>query len=296
MKIFITGATGFIGRALISQLNDGHHQLTALVRDTVRASQVLPATVELIDSLDNFLGQLPHSDAVINLAGEPIAEGRWSEEKKERIRQSRVHLTTEIAKAIFQCETPPKSFLSGSAVGIYGDRGDELLTDESSLGTDFLADVCIEWERAAKLAANTRVCLLRTGIVLGNDGGAWPSLRKVFRSGFAGPLGDGKQYMPWVHIADVVNILLHVIMDTTIAGPINVVAPTPVTNREFTKLAASSLRRPAFFRAPRFALKTVLGEKATMLLASQRVVPSEQLAKLYQFPTLSQALLELTKN
>jgi uncharacterized protein (TIGR01777 family) len=224
-------------------------------------------------------------DTVFHLAGEPVAEGRWTQEKKRRIRDSRVIGTRNLVDGIAQCEQRPKTLVSASAVGYYGSRGDEILTEDSAVGNDFLADVCAQWEREALRARELgiRVVCLRIGIVLGRDGGALKKMLPIFRLGLGGRLGNGQQWMPWVHLDDIVGLLLHGAKSEGLAGPINGVSPQPVTNREFTKVLAGALHRPAIFPVPVLALKVALGETAEIVLASQRVIPQVAQASQYTF-------------
>lgn len=274
MHALVTGATGFIGRRLMGRLR----YPLVVSRDPERARPLLnyvncyrwdaesdPPPVEAFDAVE----------AIFHLAGEPVAEGRWTEEKKRRIRDSRVLGTRHLVDAIESLHARPKVLVAASAVGIYGSRGDEELDEASSPGDDFLAEVCKDWESEAQRAEElgVRVVNLRIGIVLGPSGGALARMLPLFRKGLGGRLGNGHQWMPWVHLDDLVDQMLHAAQAESIRGPLNGVAPVPVTNREFTRTLAQLLRRPAFLPAPPLALKLGLGEFATALLASQRVVP-----------------------
>lgn len=250
MPALITGATGFVGSHLLRRLPDAR----VVSRD--------PARGYSWDRLDEALRGV---DVVYHLAGDPVGEGRWTDEKKERIRASRVDTTRRLVEAMRV--SPPRAFVCASAIGIYGDRGDEVLDESSPPGEGFLADVCKAWEAEAAKAP-TRVVHARFGLILGADGGLFPKIAKPFRWCVGGRLGNGRQWMSWVHIDDVVGLLLAA---ADREGPLNVVAPTPVTNREFTKSLARALGRPAIFPVPRFALRIAKGEFAKDILSSQRV-------------------------
>jgi uncharacterized protein (TIGR01777 family) len=223
--------------------------------------------------------------------------GYWTKDKKARIRNSRVNLTERIVAAIKQSDDRPHAFLCASATGAYGDGGDTVLTEVSPRGTDFLAGVCKEWEGCAMRAADLglRVVLLRTGMVLGNGGGSWPLLKKIFKFGLGSRLGDGRQYVPWIHLEDEVGIILHALEHESYQGPVNLTAPNPVTNAEMTRLFARQLKRPTFLPAPAFALKLIMGDLSTIVLDSQRVVPKVAQDNGYHFkhPTLEEALVSL---
>jgi hypothetical protein len=235
--------------------------------------------------------------SVVHLAGEPIVARRWSQQQKKLIRDSRVVSTRNLVEGLRRLSAKPASLICGSAVGFYGDRGDELLDERSAGGSGFLTDVCKEWEAEAERAAelSVRVVRLRTGVVLSTEGGALRKMLPAFKAGVAGPLGGGRQWVAWIHIDDIVGIICHAIATTTLAGPVNGTAPEPVTNAEFTKELAAAVHRPAFVPAPAFGLRLVMGEMAEVLLASQRVIPREALDSGYQFkyPTLTGALQSL---
>ena len=281
MHIFITGATGFIGRALVLRLQRDGHTITALVRDEDRARAALGADVEVLGlsaSEAELRDALAASDGVVNLAGEPLI-GRWTRERVETITESRVDLTARLVNAMRHAEHQPGVFVSASAVGYYGDRGDEVLTERSAPADDFLARLCRDWERAALDAegAGARVVLLRTGIVLGREGGALARLLLPFRLGLGGPIGSGRQYMPWIHLRDHVELVAAALSDERFSGPFNVSAPTPVTNREFVRALGRAMHRPALLPLPAFALKLALGEAASVLLTGQRALPEKAL-------------------
>jgi hypothetical protein len=285
MRAIVTGATGFVGQELIRQLD----RPVVLTRDAQRARQTL-GDVEAYDWTPS--AGLPPAEAfrgvdtVINLAGDPIASGRWTEAKKQRIRDSRVQGTRHLVEALSQLPAAerPKTLVSASAVGYYGDRGDEVLDDDASPGSDFLADVCREWEAAAQRAAplGIRVVTPRFGVILGH-GGALGKMLLPFKLGLGGRLASGKQWMPWIHVADIVGLLLHAADRSDLSGALNATAPVPVTNAEFTRTLGSVLHRPAVFPVPGFALKLAAGELAEVLVGSQRTLPRKAEASGYRF-------------
>lgn len=296
MRTVITGATGLIGRRLTSALSG---ELVVLSRNPSAAARTLAAT-----SFVAWDGRAPvdpavfdGADAVIHLAGEPVAEGRWSAAKKAAIEESRVLGTRRIAASIAAARTRPRVLLTASAVGYYGDRGDEPLTEESAPGTDFLARVCVGWEQEARAieALGVRTCMLRIGIALAREGGALARMLPLFRAGLGGRLGDGKQWMPWIHVDDVVGLFLHAARSEDVRGPVNVVAPEGATNEAFTRELARALHRPAFFGVPKAALRVAMGELAGVVLGSQRVLPRRAIETGYafRFPSLNDALGDL---
>src|SRR6185503_21085321 len=242
MRIFVTGATGFLGRALGAELRRGGHELVAWVRSVPSARSSLGAEVELvaIDAGEPALrSALARCDAVLNLAGEPVLS-RWTESRRAALRASRVDLTARLVSALAAVERRPRALVSGSAVGYYGDRGAERLTEASPAGKGFLAELCVAWEEAARRAegAGARVVLLRTGIVLGRGGGALEQMRTPFRLGVGGRLGSGEQYMPWIHLQDWVRAAVLALVDERVRGPLDLTAPDPPTNRQFTRALA----------------------------------------------------------
>jgi uncharacterized protein (TIGR01777 family) len=235
------------------------------------------------------------ADAVINLAGESIAGGRWTEARKRRIIDSRVDATRSLVTAIKQAAHPPAVFVSGSAVGFYGPLGDEVVTENHAAGTDFLADVCVKWEaEAARVdSAKTRVACIRTGLVLERDGGALPQMLLPFRFGAGGPVGSGRQYWPWIHRLDWIDLIRFVLATPAAVGAVNATAPTPVTNAQFAQALGRAMHRPAFMPAPAFALRLLLGEMAdALLLSGQRAVPAkaEKLGLTFTHTNVEQAL------
>ncbi len=292
MNVLISGASGLIGSALKTALSERGDRVLALTRQTSLADSEItwdPASGQIDTTrLDNL-------DAVIHLAGENIAASRWTPAQKARIRDSRVFGTTLIAQTLAQLPTPPKVFISASAIGYYGHRSDETLTESSTPGDGFLPDVCIAWEDAAKPAieAGIRTVYPRIGIVLSPDGGALAKMRLPFKLGLGGIIGSGTQYMSWIGLNDLISILLFAIDNNTISGPINAVSPTPVTNREFTKTLGRALSRPTLFPLPAFIARLALGEMANaLLLCSTRVLPTclESLNFSFSHPQLSPAL------
>ncbi len=278
MKVLISGAKGFIGSALSRALQNEGHQLTSLTRkkSTEDFSDIYWNPEQgLLDQ-----SRLEGFEAVIHLAGESIAEGRWTEEKKKRIRDSRVQGTTFLSESLARLQSPPQVFVTASAIGFYGDRGNEVLDESSSGGQGFLPEVCQAWENstAAAKAKGIRTVHVRTGIVLGKEGGALKAMLIPFKLGVGGRLGDGQQYMSWIVREDLVRIFQFVLVKDAISGPVNGVGPLPVTNLEFTKALGAVLHRPTLFPAPAFALKIALGEMAeALLLSSARVQPKKLL-------------------
>jgi uncharacterized protein len=300
MRVLITGATGFIGRALVPLLRREGHQLIALVRSVERARSLLGAEVETValsSSVYALREALERSDAVVNLAGEAIMGGRWTEARRRVLVDSRVQLTKQLVGAIAEARPRPKTLISGSAVGYYGDRGSEVLRESSSGGPDFLAQLCKDWEAAARLAEDSglRVMTLRTGVVLGRDGGAMAQMLPPFRLGVGGPVGSGRQYMPWIHIQDLVRVIAAALTDNRYDGTVNGVAPEPATNREFARVLGRALHRPVVLPVPALALKVIFGEAAGVLLGSQRVQPRRlrELGFTYRFPTLDQTVEDI---
>jgi len=296
MHIFITGGTGLIGRRLCKALLAEGHELTVLSRNPASVPVKCGAGVHALVSLAEW-HPAQSFDAVINLAGEPIIDKRWSAQRKRVLWDGRVTLTEELVRRIAAAERKPSVLLSGSAVGYYGNGGDLMLDEAADTGTGFAAELCKTWEDAARAAEKlgVRVCLLRTAPVLSNDGGMLARMLLPFRLGLGARLGDGKQWMSWVHIDDYVAMVLRLLHDDQMHGPYNMVAPNPVTNAEFTATLAAALHRPAFFVAPAALLKLAMGESASLLLEGQRALPKKIEAAHYRFafPTLAEALRDL---
>ena len=293
MNVLISGATGLIGSALVPELEANGHTITRLSRSRSGAN-----TVRWDPSAGTIEGDLEGTEAVVHLAGESIAQGRWSPDKKRRILDSRVQGTRLVAERIAALSTPPKVMVSISAVGYYGDRGDEILTEESTPGEDFLARVCREWEAAAEPArrAGIRVVHPRLGIVLSPQGGALGATLPIFKLGGGGKIGSGRQWWSWVTLADVVGSIVHSVTEETVEGPVNVGSPNPMTNAEYTKVLGKVLGRPTILPLPAPAARIMLGEVAdALLLASQRMQPAKLETTGYSFrhPRLEGALRHL---
>jgi len=284
-RVLVSGISGPIGAALLPTLKASGAHITRLARS---GSPACPADEETIPW--NPAQPLPANalsgfDAVIHLAGESIV-GRWTPEKKKKIRESRVEGTRNLAKALAQTKEKPQIFLCSSAIGYYGNRGDELLTEESAAGSGFLPDVCREWEAAAfeAKAAGIQTVHMRTGVVLSPEGGALGKMLTPFKLGVGGKIGNGHQWMSWIDVDDMVGAIHHILKSDLLHGPVNMVGPRPVTNQEFTKTLASVLHRPAIFPVPEFAVKVAFGEMGeTVLLGSQRVEPTQLIASGYPF-------------
>jgi uncharacterized protein len=292
MKILISGSHGLVGTAFIKALEPEGHEVFRLVRHAPGSKSEIEWSP---DRYSIALARLEGFDAVVHLAGESIAEGRWTEEKKKKIRESRVRGTKLLSDALANLSTPPKTLISASAIGYYGNRGDEILTEESAPGDDFLANVCIEWEQATALAAEKgiRVVNTRFGIILAANGGALAKMLPPFRMGIGGKIGSGKQWMSWIALDDVIGGIKFALTNEALRGPVNFVAPNPVRNSEFTKALGKALSRPTLFPIPAFGVRLAFGEMAdALLLSSQRVEPRKLETSNYQFqyPNLDSAL------
>lgn len=296
MDILLTGGTGLIGRALCRALQAEGHRLTVLSRRPETVAQKCGPEVQAIGGLNEWTPDR-HFDAVINLAGEPIADRAWSAARKQALRDSRIALTQQLVARIAAAEHKPGVLLSGSAIGYYGNGGERVLTEQAPCGEDFAARLCFDWEAAARQAEGhgVRVCLLRTGLVLSREGGLLGKLKLPFSLGLGARLGDGCQYMSWVHIEDYVTMILRLLHDASLSGPFNLTAPEPVTNGEFTRELGRALQRPALFVTPGFLLKLALGERASLLLEGQRVIPQalQACGASFAFPSLIVALANL---
>ncbi|MBW8191009.1 TIGR01777 family oxidoreductase [Neiella marina] len=299
MRVLITGGTGFIGRHLIRALHQRGAEITVLSRNTKAASVLLGPKVNVIDHLPSA-SELNNIDAVFNLAGEPIAEKRWSQSQKRKICDSRWQLTEQLANTLENCANPPV-FISGSAIGFYGNQGNNWVDehtpiDEKTLQQDFAHQVCFQWEQnALRVAQLTRVCIVRTGLVLAPQFGALKKMLPPYRLGLGGPIGSGQQYMSWIHIDDMVQLLLFLLDSADAHGIYNATAPQPATNAEFSRQLAATLNRPHFLFTPALLLKLALGEMAQLLIEGQRVKPTRLLDAgfNFQYPDLSSALHQL---
>ncbi|QKJ87951.1 Epimerase [Paramixta manurensis] len=274
MHILLTGGTGLIGRHLIPRLLEAGHDISVVTRDVGAARERLDERVNLWSGLAQQR-DLNGIDAVINLAGEPIADKRWSETQKQQLCESRWQLTERIASLINASSAPPAVLISGSATGYYGDTGELVLTEEDQGQEEFTHTLCARWEALALTAASdrTRVCLLRTGVVLSHDGGALAKMKLPFRLGIGGPIGSGKQYMPWIHIEDMVSAIMWLLNNPHLRGPFNLVAPYAVRNEQFAAMLGHALHRPAFMRTPASAIKLMMGESSVLVLGGQHVLP-----------------------
>ena len=302
MNIIVTGATGLVGSALVPSLIADGHSVTCLVRGD-NANPPHPGTTAArwnpeTGTID--AAALEGHDAAVHLAGESVAEGRWTDEKKKRIRDSREKGTRLIAETLAQLSVRPQVLACASAIGYYGDRGAEVLDENSSSGKDFLSEVCRAWEAAADpaRAAGIRVVHLRIGVVLSDEGGALAKMLTPFKMGAGGKIGSGAQYMSWVALDDVVSAIKHVLNDESLKGPVNVVGPRPATNAEFTKTLGAVLGRPTLFSVPAFAARLAFGEMAdALLLSSARVEPKRLQSTQFKFayPQLDGALRHVLK-
>ncbi|MFT3843374.1 MAG: TIGR01777 family oxidoreductase [Myxococcaceae bacterium] len=293
MKTLLTGATGLIGQKLLERLGPS----IVLSRNPERARRSMGGAE--VAAWDPEAGPprpevFEGVDVIFHLAGEPVGEGRWTQERKRRIRDSRVVGTRNLVAGLARLTQRPRVLVCASAVGFYGNRGDELLDERSPAGSGFLADVCVEWEREAQAARplGMRVVLVRTGLVLSPDGGALAKMLTPFRLGAGGRLGDGRQWMPWIHVEDEVGLLLHAMNDERVEGALNAVAPRPVTNRDFTEALGHAVHRPALLPVPKTALRLAFGEMSEILLVSQRALPkeAERTGYAFKYPELRQAL------
>lgn len=293
MKVLVTGSSGLIGSALVDRLARGGHVVTRLVRREPPAGSDAVRWDPEAGTID--ADRLEGHDAAVHLAGEGIAAAPWTDVQKARIRDSRVKGTRLLCGILPRLDAPPKVLVSASAIGYYGDRGHEVLREESPPGTGFLPDVCREWEAATDLAAGKgiRVVRLRIGMVLGPGGGALARMLPVFRAGLGGRVGNGRQYVSWIALDDLVEIAAHALGDASLEGPVNAVAPRPVINREFTRVLARVLGRPAILAVPAFAVRLTMGEMADeLLLSSAHVEPTKLLASgfHFRFPELEGAI------
>ena len=295
MKVVIAGGTGFLGNPLAWAWAEESHDVRVLTR-SLPAGQAQhesgtgkPGITRIGWNPDGHAGDLAReldgATALVNLAGESIAGGRWNAARKQALRDSRILATRSLVSALAVTPNPPSTFISGSGIGYYGDRGNEPLAESSSPGNDFLAHLCVEWEAEARRAESPaiRVVLIRTGLVLEKSGGVLPQMMRPFRFFGGGSIGSGRQYMPWVHRLDWIEMVRWLVDTPAVKGPVNVSAPHPVTNSEFARALGRAMRRPALLPTPGFALKIVLGEMADAALGGQRALPGVPLAHGYHF-------------
>jgi uncharacterized protein (TIGR01777 family) len=273
MKVAISGSSGLIGKTLSAKLEEGGHQVVSLVRrPPASAAEIGWDPSKGLSEPDSAEGL----DAIVHLAGANIGESRWSDSRKQLLRESRVDSTSKLMASLLKLERPPRRVLAASAIGYYGDRGDELLDERSTVGTGFLAELTADWEEASRTSSDfaDRVYILRTGIVLSTEGGALAKMLTPFKLGAGGVIGSGDQYMSWISIQDEVAAIVHLLASDLSSGPVNLTAPAPVTNREFTKTLGKALGRPTIFPLPAFMVKTIFGEMGEdLLLGSTRVEP-----------------------
>ena len=295
MKVTVTGATGLIGSALVEALKERGDETTVLSRNPEKASRELGVEAVSWDPLSEPApaAALSGRDGVVHLAGEPVAQ-RWTDEARRAIRASRDVGTANLVAGIAAAEPRPEVLVSSSAVGYYGKHGDEIVEEDTAAGSDFLAEVCVEWERRAHAAEELglRVVIVRTGIVLDASAGALKTMLPPFRAGVGGPVAGGRQYMPWIHLDDIVGIYLAALDNPAWSGPVNGSAPDPVTNAEFSKALGRALHRPAFLPVPGLAIRALYGEMAEIVTEGQRAVPARTVELGYRFtqPDLDRAL------
>ncbi|MCC5797095.1 MAG: TIGR01777 family oxidoreductase [Methylophaga sp.] len=284
MHYFMTGGTGLIGREICRQLlSEGHH-VTLWTRDVEKAHQYCGEHIKAVTAL----AMIPANetfDAVINLAGEPIADGRWTPSKKQKIERSRIGLTQQLVAWLAQHPQKPQCLISGSAVGWYGDQGDSLVTEQSDFHDEYSHQLCAQWEEAAETAQNLgiRVAIVRTGLVVAAEGGFLSKMMLPFKLGLGGRISHGQQYMPWIHLHDIARLFIFLSQHESAQGVFNGTAPNPVTNQQFTKALATSLKRPAFFPVPAVVLKVAFGEMSELLLGGQKAVPKKAQAIGFEF-------------
>ncbi|QIZ75845.1 TIGR01777 family oxidoreductase [Ferrimonas lipolytica] len=293
MRILLTGATGFIGTALVSALAD--HQLTVLSRDPVKAKQKLGGQHHYLGNLEQ-LESLADFDAIINLAGEPIGDGRWTPQRKQAIETSRWQLTTRLTKLFFAAQQRPTTWINASAIGVYGPRDSSPVDESGPTGNDFAASVCTRWEAiASKVAQHTRLCIVRIGLVMHPDGGALAKMLPPFKMGGGGQIGSGSQMMSWIHRQDMIDLVIYLLGNKEADGLFNATAPTPVSNKQFVQALGHALHRPSVIPIPAAAMKLMFGEMSTLLLTGQAVLPraTQHVGFQFSFPTIEQCFSDL---
>lgn len=298
VKVVVAGGSGFLGGALRKALLADGHAVANLTRRTTPHAADDITWVPNGTAAGPWVQAIDGVDAVVNLAGEGIADARWSESRKRALVDSRLAATRSLVAAISRAAKPPSVFVSASGIGYYGPRGDELVTEATPAGGDFLANVCVQWEREAEQAASvTRVAIVRTGMVLHPDGGALGKMLLPFQVGVGGPIGTGTQWTPWIHRADWVDLVRWMIAESAARGAFNGSAPEPVRNAEFTRALGRALRRPAFMPVPAFALRVLFGEMAEILLTGQRAVPARatETGFRFRFQKIDDALAHLLR-
>lgn len=296
-RILITGGSGLIGRRLCARLHALGHHICVLSRNPQKTRQLLGQQIELWQTLDQKT-HLNDIDAVINLAGESIAAGRWNPARKHLLCHSRWQLTERLSQLINTSQRPPATFISGSAVGYYGNTGDQQIHEDSPPREAFTHQLCQHWEQLALNAStHSRVCLLRTGIVLSSEGGMLAKLLPLWRAGLGGAISDGRQYLSWIHIDDMVSAIIW-LLNQPLNGAFNLTAPHPVSNKDFSRTLADTLHRPALLSIPGWLIRCLLGEASGLLLDSQRILPSRLLSSSFSFrwPHLAAALQHLINN
>jgi uncharacterized protein (TIGR01777 family) len=301
MRVFITGGTGLVGGRLVSRLLERSDTPVVLSRNQAAARTRFGPSVEVVEGdptvADAWQVVVGTCDAVVHLAGENIFANRWNERVKAALRDSRVVGTRNVVQAIDMASRKPRVLVSASAVGYYGPRGDEPLTEESPPGADFLAGVCVEWESAARTmqAPDVRLVIVRIGVVISPDGGALAQMLTPFKLGVGGPVGNGRQWMSWVHTDDVIGVILHAVDSADVSGILNATAPEAVSNKQFSKALGRALGRPSFFPVPVFMLRLRFGQVAEVIATGQRVLPrrAQMLGYKFRFPLLDEALADV---
>lgn len=302
-RIIVTGATGLIGKKLVSSLRKNNYEVIVFSRNTKQAKLLLPDANKFVEwnytNLNQWKSEIEGIYAIIHLAGVNLFEKRWNEKFKSQILESRELSTRKLVDAIRSTVKKPDVFISASGIGIYGNGSDKILDEQSTIGNDFLADVCKVWEDESQKveAFGVRSVQIRTGLVLSNEDGALKQMLPAFKMFFGGPLGNGKQWSSWLHIDDIVAIYLHALENVSISGPINAVSPNPITMNEFAKALGKVLKRPSLFSVPKFMLKIIIGEAAEVVTGSQKVIPDKLIKNGYKFKftKLEDALKDLLK-